>query len=154
MLDNLANESIKDISTKFDDEEIMKIDLNSIFSQNDYEKLNDNSKKSIYDLSIREKVNIQKQIKMCYKNAMLKTKKTSNLLISANVSVSRDGVINMNTVNFNLVNDQKLENVDKNDYDKTIENIKLALIYCNPLRNLPYQKYNIWKNMNLLFNNN
>lgn len=154
LLDNLANESIKDISTKFDDEEIMKIDLNSIFSQNDYEKLNDNSKKSIYDLSIREKVNIQKQIKMCYKNAMLKTKKTSNLLISANVSVSRDGVINMNTINFNLVNDQKLENVDKNDYDKTIENIKLALIYCNPLRNLPYQKYNIWKNMNLLFNNN
>ena len=85
---------------------------------------------------------------------MLKTKKTSNLIISASVSVSRDGVINMNTVNFNLVNDQKLENVDKNDYDKTIENIKLALIYCNPLRNLPYQKYNIWKNMNLLFNNN
>lgn len=154
LLDNLANESIKDISTKFDDEEIMKIDLNSIFSQNDYEKLNDNGKKSIYDLSVREKVNIQKQIKMCYKNAMLKTKKTSNLLISASVSVSRDGVINMNTVNFNLVNDQKLENVDKNDYDKTIENIKLALIYCNPLRNLPYQKYNIWKNMNLLFNNN
>ena len=154
LLDNLANESIKDISTKFDDEEIMKIDLNSIFSQNDYEKLNNANKKSIYDLSIREKVNIQKQIKMCYKNAMLKTKKTSNLLISASVSVSRDGVINMNTVNFNLVNDQKLENVDKNDYDKTIENIKLALIYCNPLRNLPYQKYNIWKNMNLLFNNN
>lgn len=154
LLDNLANENIKDISSKFSEEEIMKIDLDNIFNQDDYEKISNNNKKSIYDLSIREKVNIQKQIKMCYKNAILKTKKTSNLLMSVNISVSRDGVINMNTINFNVVNEHNSEQVDRNDYNKTIENIKLALIYCNPLRNLPYQKYNIWKNMNLLFNNN
>lgn len=145
-----------EVFSKLDENEAMNLDLNDIFSQEDINKMQKikNSNKSLFDLTTREKVNIQKQIKTCYKNAILKTKKNSKIVMSVGISVSRSGAINMNTVSYNLVDESNINNLDKRDYNNTIENIRLALISCNPLRNLPYQKYSIWRNMNLLFNNN
>ena len=74
--------------------------------------------------------------------------------MSAKISLSKNGQIDMNNVIFNVVNEDGVDLKDKNAYFTTVENIKLALVYCNPLRGLPTFKYNIWKNMNLTFNNN
>ena len=141
-------------------DELMKIkdnisddDITNIFTKEDYEKLS-NKTNSIYELSFREKNNIQRQIRQCYKNAVLKTQTKSSLVMSAKISLSKNGQIDMNNVIFNVVNEDGVDLKDKNAYFTTVENIKLALVYCNPLRGLPAFKYNIWKNMNLTFNNN
>lgn len=143
-----------------DIDELMKVkdkiadkDVSNIFTKEDYEKLS-NKTTSVYELSFREKSNIQRQIRQCYKNAILKTQIKSSLVMSARVSLAKNGQINMNNVVFKVVNEDNMDLIDKNAYSTTVENIKLALVYCNPLRGLPSFKYNVWKNMNLTFNNN
>lgn len=141
-------------------DELMKIkdnisdeDVTNIFTKDDYEKLS-GKVSSVYELSFREKSNIQRQIRQCYKNAILKTQIKSSLVMSAKISLSKNGQINMNNIVFKIIDEDSLDSIDKNAYFTTVENIKLALVYCNPLRGLPSFKYNIWKNMNLTFNNN
>lgn len=129
-------------------------DIEHIFTKEDYEIMANNNKNSIYELSFREKSNIQKQIKICYKNAVLKTQKSSSIVMSAKISLDKSGQIDMNNIIFEIQNEENVGDIDKNNYFITVENIKLALVYCNPLRGLPTFKYNIWKNMNLTFNNN
>lgn len=129
--------------------------IENIFTKEDYEKLansQDSKTNSIYELTFREKLNIQRQIKTCYKNAIMKTRKNSPLAISTQISLSQNGQINLKNVVFNIENESNINNIDDNDYNIAVNNVKLTLIYCNPLRNLPKFKYNIWKNMNLIFN--
>lgn len=153
-------DEISEIMDIDDIEELMKIkdkisdeDINNIFTKEDYEKLL-NKTTSVYELSFREKSNIQRQIRQCYKNAILKTQIKSSLVMSARISLAKNGQINMNNIVFKVVDEDNMDLIDKNAYSATIENIKLALVYCNPLRGLPVFKYNVWKNMNLTFNNN
>ena len=71
-----------------------------------------------------------------------------------NLNIDTITRIAKNNIVFEIQNEENIDDVNKNDYFITVENIKLALVYCNPLRGLPTFKYNVWKNMNLTFNNN
>ena len=150
---------LTDIMEIEDIDELMKLkdsisdeDVNNIFTKEDYSILSDKTV-SIYELSFREKSNIQRQIRQCYRNAVLKTQVKNSLVMSAKISLSKNGQINMNDIVFKIVDEDNLDSIDNDAYISTVENIKLALVYCNPLRGLPSFKYNVWKNMSLTFDN-
>lgn len=152
----LAIPNLDEITNKLNENEILDLSIDSLFNPEDLkslESLNKN-KNNFFNLSPREKLNIQKQIKICYKNAILETKKNSPLIMSVEISLNKMGKIDMKNLVFNLETNKNNTNINKNDYNITKNNIIRALNYCNPLRNLPVTKYNTWKNMNLLFNNN
>jgi outer membrane biosynthesis protein TonB len=95
------------------------------------------------DLSIREKLNIQSQLKRCYARAIEENKLSIKFKISVKVNLSEDGYIDSNLddlIDKNLYNNPKNPN-----YKIAIENIRRAIDLCSPLRNLPLDKYNIWK---------
>jgi hypothetical protein len=118
-----------------------------IFTIDDYKKLkeineNENQK---FNLSIRERGNIQQQIKNCYKTAILRSKKDSKSIVSLTVDIERNGLIDLNKV--------VIENnePDNKSYQIALENAKTALVFCTPLKGLPIPKYNIWKRLTLIF---
>jgi hypothetical protein len=101
------------------------------------------------DLSGREKFNIQSQLKFCYRMAQSESKLESKTKVVAKVQISRDGKI---SVNFDdLINKLRYDDPDESDYRNTITNVKRALDLCSPLRNLPLDKYDIWKEVVLEF---
>lgn len=100
-------------------------------------------------LSSREKLNILTQLKACYQRAIQETKQRSNYGLIIQVSISVDGIIDGN---FDSVIDQKKYHDPQNgDYKIMINNAKKALDLCSPLRNLPQDKYNIWKEIIVKF---
>ncbi len=116
----------------------------------------DNDKKSItqnssemannlenLDLSVREKFNIQSQLKRCYARAIDETKLSSNVKISLKVHLGEDGYIESDLddiIDNEIYNDPKEIN-----YKIAIDNARRAIDLCSPLRNLPLDKYYIWK---------
>ncbi len=101
------------------------------------------------DLSGREKFNIQSQLKFCYRMAQSESKLESKTKVVAKVQISRDGKI---SINFDdLINKLRYDDPDESDYRNTITNVKRALDLCSPLRNLPLDKYDIWKEIALEF---
>lgn len=142
---NIANEKIDD---KYKD-----LNENEIFNQADYEKLkeiDENKIDSKYALSIREKVNIQRQIKGCYKMAILRSKQDSKAVIGLTVNVAQDGVIDIHNVKVNKI----VDNYDDNGFEIALDNAKSALVFCSPLRGLPVGKYKTWKYMTFIFDSN
>lgn len=132
--------------------ETFDVKIDEIFTEEDIkllkESLNNGYDNSI--LSKRDKISIQNQFTICYKNAILKTKKQSKFDIAVAIDIKRDGFIDINNI--------KIEPIDtgisfsKDEYNDTINNVKLALDYCNPVRNLPLGKYKAWKTIKLVFN--
>lgn len=107
--------------------------------ENTIEKLN---------LSAREKFNIQNQLKRCYKKAAAQNK-SSNILVSVRVTISQDGYIKSN---LEEIIDQDLYKNSTNDaYKIAIDNARNAIKFCNPLRNLPADKFDAWKDITLQF---
>lgn len=100
------------------------------------------------DLSVREKFNIQSQLKACYKRALVESgAKDDKIRITITAEVTHDGFI-----------DSDLEEIiDTERYDQeanykiTINNVRRAIELCSPLRNLPLEKYEIWKKVLLEF---
>lgn len=148
--------NLDEITNKLNESEILNLTVDSLFNAEDLKALEgvNKSKNNFFNLTPREKINIQKQIKICYKNAILETKKNSPLIMSVEISLNKMGKIDMKNIVFNLETNKNNTNINKNDYNITKNNIMRALSYCNPLRNLPVTKYSTWKNMNLIFNNN
>jgi len=101
------------------------------------------------DLSGREKFNIQSQLKFCYRMAQSESKLESKTKVVAKVQINRDGKININFDD--LINKLRYDDPDESDYRNTITNVKRALDLCSPLRNLPLDKYDIWKEIVLEF---
>ena len=101
------------------------------------------------DLSVREKFNIQSQLKRCYSRAVDETKLESNLRIVVKAKVSEDGYIDSD-LNDNLDSDRYNNPQDPN-YKIAIDNARRALDLCSPLRNLPLDKYDVWKEVILEF---
>lgn len=101
------------------------------------------------DLSGREKFNIQSQLKFCYRMAQSESKLESKAKVVAKVQISREGKI---SINFDdLINKLRYDDPDESDYRNTISNVQRALDICSPLRNLPLDKYDIWKEVVLEF---
>jgi len=102
------------------------------------------------DLSAREKFNIQSQLKMCYRRAIEETKLTSKVGISVKLSISEDGYIESDLDDF--VDMSRYNNPGESAYKITVDNARRAIDLCSPLRNLPLEKYEIWKEIILEFN--
>jgi hypothetical protein len=108
--------------------------------------------KNVIKLSLRERINIQMQIKSCYKMAILKSGLDSKDKVLINVFLKRDGNIDMTKTE--IVDDDKYKNSTQGEKEKfyiAVENAKNALIFCSPLRNLPDNKYKVWREMSLEF---
>lgn len=100
-------------------------------------------------LSANEKTNILSQLKMCYKRAISETKQNSKLSLVINVRITRDGYIESDLNN--LIDKTRYNNIEHLEYKKLIDNVKKALDLCSPLRNLPNEKYEAWKELILHF---
>jgi len=100
-------------------------------------------------LSIKEKTNILSQLKMCYKRAISETKQYSKLSLVINVRITKDGYIESDLNQ--LIDKTRYSNPDHLEYKKLIDNVKKALDLCSPLRNLPNEKYEVWKELILHF---
>lgn len=100
-------------------------------------------------LSARETINIQSQIKMCYKRALEESGFESQTKIVIKIQISIDGYIENDldeSIDF-----EKYNNPAFKDYKIIIDNVKRALELCSPLRNLPKEKYDSWKEVSLQF---
>lgn len=103
-------------------------------------------------LSVREKLNIQSQLKRCYRKAILENNSPSTMKVMIRVKISQDGYIESNleaSVDAKRYNDPK-----ELKYKIAIDNAKRALDICSPLRNLPTDKYDVWKEVILDFDEN
>lgn len=141
-----------DIKNNIIDEKYAGLDEKNIFNKEDIEKLKEieeekNDKK--YSLSLREKRNIQRQIKGCYKMAILRSKKDSKAVVALTVNIEKNGIINMNNIKVNMVVDDF-----ENGYEVAVDNAKSALVFCSPLRGLPVGKYRSWRQMTFVFDSN
>ena len=142
---NIANNII--------DDKYKGLGKDQIFNENDFKKLkeiDDNKSDTRYMLSLREKRNIQRQIKGCYKMAILRSKKDSKAVVALTVKVEQDGIIDMKSIKVNKI----IDNFDKTGFDIALENAKSALVFCSPLRGLPVGKYKSWKQMTFVFDSN
>jgi len=101
------------------------------------------------DLSGREKLNIQSQLKYCYHLAIKESKSENSLKVVTKVNIEKNGKI---IFNFDETVDKiRFDNPDETEYRNMIANIGRALDLCSPLRNLPADKYDIWKEVVLEF---
>lgn len=135
------------------DEKFNGVTEDSIFNEEDYQKLKDieeNKEDTKYMLSLREKRNIQRQIKGCYKMAILRSKNDSKAIVGLTLKVGQDGIIEMNSIKVNKI----VDNFDTKGFNIALENAKSALVFCSPLRGLPIAKYKMWKQMTFVFDSN
>jgi hypothetical protein len=106
---------------------------------NDLENLN---------LSAREKFNIQTQLKSCYHRALINDPENKNL-VTIKVKVLPDGTIDFDAekiIDMKRYNDPKEAN-----YRKTMDSVISTIEFCSPLRNLPADKYDVWKEFTIQF---
>ena len=108
--------------------------------ENTIEKLN---------LSAREKFNIQSQLKRCYKKAIAENKGTSEILIMVKVAISKDGYLKSNLDE--IIDYDLYKSPQGIAYKTAIDNARSAIKFCNPLRNLPADKFDTWKDITLQF---
>lgn len=101
------------------------------------------------DLSAREKFNIQAQLKRCYSRAISETNFHNKTRIMVEVSINEDGVIESDIDD--LVDMKKYNDPKEVNYKIAIDNARRAIDLCSPIRNLPVEKYEIWKEIVLDF---
>lgn len=134
-------EKIDEVQTKESEEK--SSDENSTNLANSIENL---------ALSAREKFIIQSQLKRCYSRAVDETGLESNMQILVKVRASEDGYIDSNLDS--IVDTERYNNPQESQYKIAIDNVRRAIDLCSPLRNLPQDKYNIWKEVILEFGKN
>lgn len=130
---------------------LLNIDLNKIFTKEDIKQIKEIIKTEQYNfgLSTREKISVQNQLVSCYKNALIQTGKKSVVKTSVTIKLFMDGIIDSKEIKIRVIDDENKFSAE--DYDIAINNAKIALAYCNPIRNLPRTKYQSWQNINFVF---
>ena len=149
------------------EKEVSKIDKNLIVEKKEYNKEKEQQpsfvENNISDLNllVREKFNIQTQIKRCYKKS-LKENGNIKINVAAHISIAKDGSIDLEAVLFKDFSQYKFL-VSKSDktaeernfvreYKRAMNIVKKALGFCSPMKNLPLNKYKVWKEIDLQFN--
>jgi len=124
-----------------DEEDIGESQLNQpSFTENTIESL---------DLLVREKFNIQTQIKRCYKKSLDEFGTKNKVVVNAHIFIDRDGYIDLSRV---IIKDfYKYDNPQEIGFHQAVDVVKQSLKFCSPIRNLPQEKYDIWKEINLSF---
>ncbi len=101
------------------------------------------------NLSAREKFNIQTQLRGCFRRASKENPAPSGFEMVVNIKADQDGAIDFNFDNF--VDAKRYENPHEIGYKRMADNVAQALELCNPLRNLPADKYDYWKAFSIRF---
>lgn len=99
------------------------------------------------NLSAREKFNIHSQLNACYLRAK-ENRKDLDISIIVKVFVLQDGTIDYDE---NIIDKNRYNNPKETEYKIMIDNVKKALELCSPLRNLPLDKYDVWKEFTIKF---
>ena len=102
------------------------------------------------DLSAREKFNIQSQLKRCYKRAISESGYSSEIQVIIKIEISQEGYIDSNLEN--IIDQKRYTDPKDAKYKISIDNTRRSLELCSPIRNLPLDKYDIWKEIMLDFN--
>ena len=100
-------------------------------------------------LSLREKFNIQTQIKRCYKKAIEQAGIDGKIPINVTITIEQNGNIDLNLLK--IKDFEKYHDPKEIDFHIAVDNVISAITICNPLRNLPTEKYEIWRELNLIF---
>jgi hypothetical protein len=144
-------ESEKDKSDSKTDDNVKEDDIDDEENaQESQYSFTENSIENL-DLLFREKFNIQTQIKRCYKKALEESGKNNTSVINAHIFISKDGFIDLDVVVFKIPPEKIKNGIEDADFTKSKETVKKALKFCSPLRNLPMDKYDIWKEIDLQF---
>lgn len=101
------------------------------------------------DLSARERFNIQLQLRRCYKKAVDENQMKSDLKIAVKARINEGGYIDSNLDE--IIDMKRYNDPSEPAYKITINNARRAIELCSPLRNLPLDKYYIWKEVLLEF---
>ena len=141
------NQTEEASSAKSDDKKDDVKDFFKVMNLKAFKNVTEDEKGST--LSIRETINIQSQLKLCYKRALEESGFESKTKIVIRIEISQDGYI-QNDLD-EMVDLEKYNNPIHKDYKIVIDNIKRALDLCSPLRNLPIEKYDSWKEIILQF---
>ena len=104
--------------------------------ENDIENLN---------LSAREKFNLKTQFKRCYLWASKESNYKNKIKIKFTINISSYGLIESNIAKI-TDKDKYKQNLD---YKKSIDNAARTIQLCNPIRNLPQNKFDIFRNINI-----
>ena len=100
------------------------------------------------NLSNREKFNLYSQIKSCFKRSLLESEDSKEkILVKINIDI--DGYIESDISDLEEMANYKKENKDQ--FIIAVNNAKRAIKICNPLRGLPIDKHDIWKEIILEF---
>lgn len=99
------------------------------------------------NLSTREKFNIKNQLDICYKLATQDSKTKSSLIITVTIKIDKEGYISSNLEE--IIDKNRYKN--EKEYENAINNARKTITLCNPLRNLPEDKYDVLKEINLDF---
>lgn len=100
------------------------------------------------NLSFREKLNIRSQLSACYIRSLKENNlEEDKLSIIVSVEISQDGFITSDLED--KINDKRYN--EDNDYKTIVNNVRRAIEFCSPLRNLPIDKYDVWKQVSLEF---
>ena len=130
---------------------LLNIDVDKIFTKEDIKQIKDIIKTEQYNfgLSTRERISVQNQLISCYKNALVQTGKKSVVKTSVTIKLFMDGIIDSKEIKIKVIDDENRFSTE--DYEVAMNNAKIALAYCNPIRNLPRTKYQNWQNINFVF---
>jgi len=101
------------------------------------------------NLSPREKFNIQSQLRRCYKKAVDENKPQIKINVTIIAQLNKNGDINSHLEN--IIDQNRYNNPQEINYKMAIDNVRKAINMCSPLRNLPVDKYDIWKEVSLKF---
>ncbi len=102
----------------------------------------------ILNLSAREKFNIQSQLRACYKRAIMGEEK-NNLVVVVKVKVLQDGTIDFDQEE--IIDAKRYNNSKEVNYKNRMNDVLETLELCSPLRNLPMDKYDVWREFTIEF---
>lgn len=144
----LKKKNKKPKKKKIKKKKIIKKDLKQVVteeSQDNEAELDSSKDIANINLSAREKLNLTSQIKRCYIWATNQTNYKNKIKIKFSISISEFGFIESN---IDKIIDKKRFKRDL-DYQKSITNAKKTIELCNPIRNLPHNKFDILKEINI-----
>ena len=112
----------------------------------DPEQLNEYYDLENIDLSNREKFNIALQIKRCYNKAIKDSKQKPKTNVTAFIELEKDGTILLEkAIIFDI---KKYNDPNQKDFRDAVDNVRNALLFCSPIRNINPKKYHVWKKLN------
>ena len=112
-----------------------------IFSQNTIDKLS---------LLARERINLQSQFDRCYFRALKKMNIAEAEPIRVKIFIDKNGLIDLDLAIFENF-DKKWPDPIQENYRIAVKTARIAILFCNPMHNLPSDKYDIWKEIDLEF---